>query len=127
MQPVYNRICSMTHCFTKTTFYRLATTLLILGLFSIGSLPAAGQVFHGTMHLMAHLAAFALIAFAFGLGWQRMQATYIVLIVASIGFVHELTEIITHSHPFETQDAVIDAIGALIGVAILSIILTASS
>ena len=120
MQPVYNRISSMTHCLTKPTFYRLATTLLILGLFSIGSLPAAGQLFPGTLHWVAHLAAFALIALSFGLGWQKMPAAYIVLIVASIGFVHELTEIITHNHPFETQDAVIDAIGALIGVAILS-------
>ena len=122
MQPVYNRICSMTHCFTKTTYYRLATTLIILGLFSIGSRHAAGQLFPGTMHEVAHLSAFALISISCGLGWQKMQATYIVLIVASIGFVHELTEIITHNHPFETQDAVIDAIGALIGVAILSII-----
>jgi VanZ family protein len=103
-----------------TTFYRATTVLLILGLFTIGSMPAAGQVFHGTMHSVAHLSAYALIAFAFGLGWQRMQATHIAAIVATIGCIHELTEIITHSHGFEINDVVINAIGALIGVTILS-------
>jgi len=38
--------------------------------------------------------------------------------VAMIGAIHELTEIITHSHAFETEDVMVNAIGALIGVAI---------
>jgi len=102
-----------------TKLFRVTTALLILTLFTVGSLPAAGQAFPGIMHWVAHLSAFALIALSFGLGWPRMQATHIAVIVAAIGVFHELTEIITHSHAFETQDAVINSIGALIGVAIL--------
>ena len=37
---------------------------------------------------------------------------------AFAGAMHETTEILTHSHGFETEDAVVNAIGALIGVAI---------
>ncbi len=103
-----------------TTLYRATTVLLILGLFTLGSMPAAGQAFTGTMHWVAHLSTFALIAFVFGLGWQRMQEAHIAAIVASIGCIHELTEIFTHSHGLEINDVVINAIGALIGVTILS-------
>ncbi len=74
------------------------------------------------MHWVAHLAAYALIAFAFGLGWSQRSTLSIWVFVAAIGAIHEITEIITHSHAFETEDAVVNAIGALIGVAILRVI-----
>jgi len=41
-----------------------------------------------------------------------------VAFVAAIGAIHEDTEIITHSHTFETEDVIVNALGALIGVAI---------
>ena len=98
-----------------STPYRTAAILLIVALFIIGSLPATGEAFPGTMHWVVHLCYYALIAFTLGLGWQKMQATHIALIVAGVGVVHELTEIITHSHHFETEDAIVNAIGALTG------------
>lgn len=69
-------------------------------------------------HWVAHLAAFAVIAFAYGLGWSVRPAVHIAIFVATIGAIHEATEIVTHSHAFETEDAIVNAIGALIGVAI---------
>ncbi|MDP2760181.1 MAG: hypothetical protein Q8O64_07205 [Sideroxyarcus sp.] len=97
---------------------RTTAVLLTLGLFTIGSIPAAGHAFPGAMHWAAHLAAYALIAFAFGLGWPKWPAAQIAAFVAAIGIAHEATEIITHSHVFETEDAIVNAIGALIGVTI---------
>ena len=94
----------------------------ILTLFTVGSVPATGQAFPGNSHWIAHLTAYALIAFFCGLGWPNWRAVFIALFVATIGLVHELTEIITHAHPFEQNDVVINATGALIGVLILSII-----
>ena len=101
------------------TFYRAATVLLILCLFTVGSYPAAGQAFPGNMHWLAHLSAYGLIAFVIGLGWQKMKPIHIAIIVGAIGFVHEVTEIVTHSHGFESTDVVVNAIGALIGAGIL--------
>jgi len=92
--------------------------LLTLGLFTIGSIPAAGHAFPGAMHWVAHLATYALIAFAFGLGWPLRPAAHLVALVAAIGAIHEITEILTHSHALETKDVIVNAIGALIGVAI---------
>ena len=92
--------------------------LLTLGLFTVGSIPAVGHAFPGAMHWVVHIAAYALIAFAFGLGWPKRPAAHIAVLVAAIGIVHELTEIITHSHAFETEDVIVNVIGALIGVAI---------
>ena len=97
---------------------RAAAVLLTLGLFTLGSIPTAGHTFPGAMHWVAHLATYALIAFAFCLGWQHRLALHIAALVAVIGVIHEVTEIITHSHGFEIKDVMVNAIGALIGVAI---------
>jgi VanZ family protein len=97
---------------------RAAATLLTLGLFTVGSLPAAGQAFPGARHWVAHLAAYALIAFAFGLGWPLRPTAHVVVLVAAIGAIHEITEILTHSHAIETADVIVNGIGVLIGVAI---------
>jgi VanZ family protein len=97
---------------------RVAAMLLTLSLFAVGSFPAAGQAFPGAWHLVAHLAAYALIALTFGVGWPQRPAAHLVVLVAAIGAIHETSEVLTHSHAFETNDVVINAIGALIGVAI---------
>ena len=47
--------------------------------------------------------------------------------MAAIGVIHERSEIFTHSHDFETEDAIVNAIGALIGVAIQRAMLRAVS
>ena len=109
---------SATTLLPTTTLARAAAVLLTLGLFTVGSIPTAGHAFPGAMHWIAHLAAYALIAFAFGLGWPKHPAALIAAFVAAIGIIHEATEIITHSHVFETEDAFVNAIGVLIGVSI---------
>jgi glycopeptide antibiotics resistance protein len=108
----------MSRLYLTGTLFRAVTILFILCLFVVGSFPAAGHAFPGAKHQFAHLTAYALISFCLGKGWQKLHAVQIVLIVASIGFIHELTEIVTHSHAFETNDAIINALGAVIGVLI---------
>ncbi len=101
-----------------TKLARATAVLLTLGLFTIGSIPAAGLAFPGVLHWIAHLGAYALLAFACGLGWPLRPAAHMAAVVAAIGAIHEVTEIITHGHAFETEDVIVNAIGALIGVAI---------
>lgn len=101
-----------------TSLARTAAVLLTIVLFTLGSLPAVGQAFPGALHWIAHLGAYALIAFAYGLGWPKQSAVLIAALVATIGLIHESTEIVTHSHVFETTDAIVNAIGAVIGVII---------
>ena len=102
--------------------YRTITILLIAILFTVGSFPAAGLAFPGSAHWIAHLTAYTLISLFFGLGWPDSRAVLIALMVAGIGLFHELSEIVTHSHGFETNDVFINTSGALIGILILSII-----
>lgn len=101
------------------TIFRASTVLLILILFTVGSIPAVGEAFPGIMHWVIHLATYALITFSFGIGWQNIHPIHIAAIVTTIGFIHEMTEIITHNHIFEFRDAIVNGIGALIGAAIL--------
>ena len=100
------------------TFFRLLTILLVISLFTIGSLPATGHAFQGNLHWAVHLSIYALITFSFSMGWQKVPTVYMALLVSVIGLIHELTEIITHSHGFEYKDVLINALGALIGMTI---------
>jgi VanZ family protein len=104
----------------KLTLFRATTLLLIVCLFTIGSIPAVGKDFPGSMHWLIHLAVYALIAINLGLGWQNMRATHVAAVVITIGVIHEMTEIITHGHAFEFKDAIVNGFGALIGVTILT-------
>ncbi len=97
---------------------RAAAVLLTLGLFTVGSDPSTGLAFPGVWHWIMHLAAFALIGLTFGLGWPLRPAAQLAGVVASIGAIHEITQIITHNHALETNDIIVNAIGALAGIVI---------
>jgi VanZ family protein len=104
------------------SFFRIASIALVIALFTVGSLPATGHAFPGNLHWGVHLFTYALISFCMGMGWQKLPAAFTAVIVAAIGIVHEVTEIVTHSHNFEFYDAVINTLGALIGMAILILV-----
>ena len=108
--------------FPIPNFFRLLSILLILSLFTIGSLPSTGQAFPGNLHWAVHLSTYALITFSCSMGWQKIPIVHVALLVATIGFIHELTEIITHSHGFEYNDALVNLFGALTGMAITILI-----
>lgn len=105
----------------SATPFRAVALLLTVALFTIGSVPAAGYAFPGTAHWVAHLTAYAMIAFFFGRGWPARPAAHIVVFVAAIGTLHEASEIISHNHAFETADALVNAFGASIGVTIQAV------
>jgi VanZ family protein len=104
------------------SIFRITTILLILALFTVGSVPATGQAFPGNLHWAVHLAAYASISFSLGMGWQKIPVVYTAVIVAAIGIFHEVTEIVTHSHVFEFYDAVVNFLGAVIGMVFLILV-----
>jgi len=89
--------------------------VLVVVLFTAGSLPATGAAFSGVMHWLAHGGMYALIAFSTGLGWQRLPAWAVVALVALIGVFHEASEMFTHHHGLETIDIGVNALGACLG------------
>ena len=92
----------------------LAIALTVL-LFVAGSPPAAGQAFPGVTHWIAHLAAYAAIGFAYGLGWHKQPAILVLGLVASLGLIQEISEIFTHHHALEIADILVDSVGTAIG------------
>ena len=59
-----------------------------------------------------------MIAFAYGLGWQKQPALLVAGFVAALGAIHEYSEIFTHEHALEIADILVNSIGAAIGVAL---------
>jgi hypothetical protein len=94
---------------------RVIAFLLILLLFTVGSLPETGAAFPGVMHWIVHVGMYALIAFTVGLGWQKWPAYMVVALVAMTGVAHESSEIVTHHHALEIGDLAVNALGALVG------------
>lgn len=112
---------------TIVTSSRALAIALTVFLFVAGSIPAAGQAFPGVMHWIAHLAAYALIALAYALGWQKQPALLVAGFVAALGAIHEYSEIFTHGHALEIADILVNAIGAGLGVALARAIVPATT
>jgi len=51
----------------------------------------------------------------------RVSTTVVALYVMGFGFLQEVIEIFGHGHPFESNDVVIDVLGAIIGVMLAQI------
>ena len=99
----------------RTTSAQIAAILLTLLLFTLGSFPETGLAFPGVTHWLAHMAAYGLIAFAYARGWPRISRIGIFALVAGLGALHEVTEIVTHHHALEVADILVNALGAGLG------------
>jgi VanZ family protein len=104
------------------SLFRFESILLVVALFTVGSVPATGHAFPGNLHWAVHLATYALISFSVGMGWQKSPAAFTAVVVAAIGIIHEVTEIVTHNHHFEFYDAVVNTLGAVIGMVFLILV-----
>ena len=70
------------------------------------------------LHWLAHLVAFAILAFTWRFGLPRFSAIAVALAVVAFGLAHEAIEILGHSHAYEWADVVVDSIGSISGVVI---------
>ncbi|MCC6609124.1 MAG: hypothetical protein IT515_05540 [Burkholderiales bacterium] len=93
--------------------------VMTLALLWASVVPGAGVVFaYGGMHYVAHFAAFTVLAFAWRYALPKAPAWAVLAAVVAFGFAHEAIEIAGHAHGFELADALVDAAGALAGVAL---------
>jgi len=88
---------------------------LTIALLLAGVMPSAGQAFGGDLHRKAHLISFAALALAWRWALPRVPAWMVALGVIGFAFFHEAIEIFGHGHPYEMEDVLIDASGAVIG------------
>jgi VanZ family protein len=62
------------------------------------------------------LISFAVLALAWRWAVKQVSTSIVALGVIGFAFFHEAIEIFGHGHPYEIEDVVIDACGALTGV-----------
>jgi uncharacterized membrane protein (DUF2068 family) len=106
----------MTKNFIQLITSRVLAYILVIILFTAGSVPAVGEAFPGNLHWIAHLCAYSLIAASIGLGWPTRSMLFVAAVAGLIGLIHEITEIATHHHMLEWPDVMINSLGGLIGV-----------
>jgi VanZ family protein len=95
----------------------IAAAALTLSLLAVSVVPIAGQVAPGNWHWIAHLGAYAVLAFLWRRALPRASALALAAAVIAFGFAQEAIEITGHAHAFELADALIDAAGAILGAA----------
>jgi len=103
----------------KPTYERafLASAIVMtIGLTLVAATPSSADIVGSALHRPAHIAAYAMVAFAWTRGLPMVSAPLMMLAGVALGFAHEALEIVGHRHPFELADAFYDAAGAITGV-----------
>jgi VanZ family protein len=90
----------------------IASTIVLLW---AGVTPSAGEAIGARHHGIAHLISYAVLAFAWRGALAQIPVSIIALLVIGFGFMQEGIEVFGHAHPYEIGDALIDALGAIVG------------
>jgi hypothetical protein len=98
----------------RHAFFACAIALTIALLWA-GVMPSAGEAIGARLHGSAHLIAYAVLALAWRGALPQIRVWIVALLVIGFGFMQEGIEVSSHAHPYETGDALIDALGAIIG------------
>jgi hypothetical protein len=77
--------------------------------------PSGGEIV-ARHHRGAHLISYAMLAFAWRVALARLAWWLVALFVIAFGFMQEGIEVFGHFHPFEVNDALVNALGAIAGV-----------
>ena len=97
---------------------RAAAVLLTLGLFTLGSITHRWAYF-SRRDALGGASCYLCFDCLHLLPWLAAPVSTAHCCLGSvIGVIHEVTEIITHSHGFEIKDVMVNALGVLIGVLI---------
>jgi hypothetical protein len=103
----------------REAFFILLGVALLIWLVWLGSRPLQTQALSGDVrHYAAHFAAFGALAVTWSCGLPRVRAVPLALAIVAFGFAHEALEIFGHAHGYELIDAIVDGVGATLGVAV---------
>jgi VanZ family protein len=100
----------------KSPFF-LAAVALTVSILAASLIPTAGEVAYGDWHWIAHFGAYAALAWLWRRALPRASALRVAAAVIAFGFAQEAIEIAGHAHAFELADALVDAVGAVVGIA----------
>ena len=90
----------------------IALTILLLW---AAVAPSVGDAFAANHHRSAHLISYAIFALTWRVAVAQVPTWIVTLFVIGFAFFHEGIEVFGHAHPYEIDDALIDALGAIIG------------
>jgi VanZ family protein len=107
----------------QRAFLALAIPLTIVYL-GASVMPSAGRTFSGEWHWSAHVFAFVILAIAWRGALPRVPALVVTLAVIGFGFVQEAIEMVGHAHAFEWRDAIVDTMGVIIGMLLVSLLVS---
>lgn len=93
--------------------------LLIIGLFWMGAKPIAVRLLPGSLDMVAHFAAFGLIAALLWLSLQRGHPLLVVAIVSAIGAADEFHQRFLPGRSASLADMAADIIAAVMIVSLL--------
>jgi hypothetical protein len=104
---------------TLERLFLTAAIVMTLGLLWASVIPGSGKAgAYGGLHYVNHFTGYAVLAFAWRRGLPKVPPWAMLAAVIAFAFVQEGIEVAGHGHPFELNDAVVDALGAMVGVAI---------
>ncbi len=98
----------------RYAFFACAIALTTMLLWA-GVMPSAGEAIGARLHVSAHLISYAVLAFAWRGALAHIPVSIVALFVIGFGFMQEGIEVFGHAHPYESGDALIDALGAIVG------------
>ena len=89
---------------------------MAVSLVAVAGKPGAGYLFPGRWHYIAHFLTFAVFGAVWTLGLPKASPLHVAAGAVAFGFMHEAYEIAGHVHGFELVDAIVDAMGAIVGI-----------
>lgn len=90
---------------------------IVLGLFVLGRLPGAGNLFLPPWDKLAHFCVYGVLAICLRLGTGNMPWKYVVLITAAVGLLDEIDQAFIPGRTAAAADFLADLFGSLAGVA----------
>ena len=108
----------------ERVWFAVAITMTLVVLWASVA-PAASRIPPSGTHHLGHLVSFGVLAMAWSFAYARAPWVLVLCLVAAFGFMQEAIEIVGHGHAFEVSDAIVDAMGAVAGVAFSRLLLSA--
>ena len=101
-------------------FSRFAFTVLLFGIFVLGSHPAAGHLILAPWDKLAHVMLFAVIAATIATAWPRLHWAGVLALGLLIGFADEIHQIfVPERHP-AWDDGLADLVGLALGLLLIA-------
>ncbi|WP_146074359.1 VanZ family protein [Proteobacteria bacterium 228] len=101
---------------------RVIVLLLLAVVFAAAFIPLAGQLAGGKWHKLIHIGVFAAIGMLGQWALPRTPMHFNLGFAVLLAIAHETCEIVGHHHYLEINDVIIDSVGGMLGVCMMSLL-----